>query len=341
MGPRVVVIGGGTGLSVLLRGLKNITDELTAVVVMSDDGGGSGILREDLGMLPPGDIRSCIWALAQEEGLMQELLKYRFSEGNLEGQSFGNLLIAALYGMFGNFEKAVSEAGNILNIKGRVVPVSTDNITLCANLKNGEHIEGESCISDFVLKNRSSIEKIYLCPEGPKATEAAQKAIKEAQIIVIGPGSLYTSILPNFLIDGINESISQSNGRVVYVSNIMTQPGETDDFDVWSHVNEVRKYMSSNSGNKESGACDFKNHRNGNPVEVVIANNKQVSQEILNNYKHDGARQIIPTAEDRERLRDEGIRLIANDFLEVKDGYIRHDAGRVATVILSLALAMD
>ncbi len=340
MGPRVVVIGGGTGLSVLLRGLKNITDELTAVVVTSDDGGGSGILREDLGMLPPGDIRSCIWALAQEEGLMQELLKYRFEEGNLEGQSFGNLLIAALYGMFGNFEKAVSEAGNILNIKGRVVPVSTDDIVLCAELENGECVKGESCIGDFVVKNNSPIKRIYLCPDGPKATEAAEKAIREAQVIVVGPGSLYTSILPNFLIDGINNAIAHSDGRVVYVSNIMTQPGETDDYGVWEHVEEIIKYTAKLDSNSRF-ADGFKDMARCKSVDVVIANNKEVSPEVLCNYKHDGARQILPTPKDRENLRNMGIRLVANDFLEVKDGYIRHDAGRVATVILSLAMAMD
>ncbi len=340
MGPRVVVIGGGTGLSVLLRGLKNITDELTAVVVMSDDGGGSGILREEMGMLPPGDIRNCIGALADEEGLMQDLLNHRFKDGNLVGQSFGNLFIAALYEMFGNFETAVMEAGNILKIKGKVIPVTTENINLSAKLKNGEIIRGESHIGEAVSEKNTSIDEIFLSPDKPAATSDAVAAINDAQIIVIGPGSLYTSILPNFLVDGIGEAVYNSGARVIYISNIMTQAGETDGYSVMDHVMEVEKYI--NKYGNSSGEQKTK-HFSGkqSTIEVVIANNKIVDGDTLKKYEEEGSRQMLVSTDEKDILKKKGIRIIANDFLVGEDGYIRHDANRVATVILSLAMAMD
>jgi len=318
VGPRIVVIGGGTGLSVILRGIKKITDNLTAIVTVADDGGGSGILREDLGMLPPGDIRSCILAMADEEGLMLELLKYRFTEGMLEGQSFGNLLIAALNGICGNFEEAVAKTNEILRVKGQVLPVTGSDVHLCAELENGSHIFGESNIQPEVLRQRSPIARVYLRPEKPAAAGKVLEAIHKADLILMGPGSLYTSIIPNFLVDGIPEAIKNATGRKVLVCNMMTQPGETDHYSVWNHVTRASEYLGENI------------------IEYVIANNKVIDAEALKPYNEDGAKQIVPTQEDRLQLQAKGISLIENNFVDVKKGYIRHDADRIASVVYGL-----
>lgn len=319
VGPRIVVIGGGTGLSVILRGIKRITDNLTAIVTVADDGGGSGMLREDLGMLPPGDIRSCILAMADdEEGLMLELLKYRFTEGMLQGQNFGNLLIAALNGICGNFEAAVAKTNEILRVKGQVVPVTGSDVRLCAVLENGSLICGESKIQPEVILQGSPIAKVFLTPENPAATKIALEAIRKADLILMGPGSLYTSIIPNFLVDGIVQEIKAAMGRKILICNMMTQPGETDHYSVWDHVSRASEYLGENV------------------IEYVLANNMSIDAETLKPYNEDGAEQIIPTQEDRRLLQEKGISLIENNFVEIKKGYIRHDADRIASVIYSL-----
>lgn len=317
-GPKIVAIGGGTGLSVLLRGLKLVTDNLTAIVTVSDDGGGSGILREDLGMLAPGDIRSCILALADEEGIMQELLKYRFQDGRLAGQNMGNILIAALNGIYGNFEEAVSKTNDILKVKGRVIPVTGSDVRLIAELENDQIICGESNIPKAVLESRSAIKEVYLEPKKPLATKGAIDAIIGAEIILIGPGSLYTSIISNFLVDGIGKAIAQSNAVKILVCNMMTQPGETDSFTVLKHVEEANKYIGSDV------------------IEYVIANNKLIDENTMKPYLEEGAKQIIPTKEDRILLEEKGITLIASQFADIKNGYIRHDAERIANVVIGL-----
>ena len=318
VGPRIVVIGGGTGLSVILRGIKRITDNLTAIVTVADDGGGSGKLREDLGMLPPGDIRSCILAMADEEGLMQELLKYRFSEGTLQGQSFGNLLIAALNGICGNFEDAVVKTNEILRVKGQVVPVTGCDVRLCALLENGSLVCGESKIQPEVIRQESPIDKVFLTPANPAATKIALEAIRNADLILMGPGSLFTSIIPNFLVDGIADAIKSAMGRRILICNVMTQPGETDHYTVWDHVSRAAEYLGENV------------------IEYVIANNLVIDAEALKPYNEDGADQIILKDEDRRMLREKGISLIENNFVEIKKGYIRHDADRIASVVYSL-----
>lgn len=317
-GPKIVAIGGGTGLSVLLRGLKLVTDNLTAIVTVSDDGGGSGVLREDLGMLAPGDIRSCILALADEEGIMQDLLKYRFQEGRLAGQNMGNILIAALNGIYGNFEEAVSKTNDILKVKGRVIPVTGSDVRLMAQLENEQIICGESNIPKAVLESKSAIKEVYLEPKKPIATKGAIDAIIGAEIILIGPGSLYTSIISNFLVDGIGKAIAQSNALKILVCNMMTQPGETDSFTVLKHVEEANKYIGSDV------------------IEYVIANNKLIDEKTMEPYLEEGAKQIIPTKEDRILLEEKGITLIASQFADIKNGYIRHDAERIANVVIGL-----
>jgi uncharacterized cofD-like protein len=318
IGPRIVVIGGGTGLSVILRGIKRITDNLTAIVTVADDGGGSGILREDLGMLPPGDIRSCILAMADEEGLMQELLRYRFTEGRLEGQSFGNLFIAALNGICGNFEDAVAKTNEILRVRGQVLPVTGKDVRLCAELENGHVICGESKIQPEVLNQQSPIARVFLTPEKPAANQRALEAIRKADLILIGPGSLFTSIIPNFLVDGITEAIRDALGRKVLICNMMTQPGETDHYSVWDHAEKVAGYLGDHI------------------IEYVIANNMVIDYETRKPYNEDGAEQIVPVEEDKRKLRENGITLIENNFVEIKKGYIRHDADRIASVVYGL-----
>lgn len=318
VGPKIVVIGGGTGLSVILRGIKKITDNLTAIVTVADDGGGSGKLREDLGMLPPGDIRSCILAMADEEGLMLELLKYRFTEGILEGQSFGNLLIAALNGICGNFEEAVAKTNEILRVKGQVLPVTGSDVRLCAELENGSHVFGESRIQPEVLRQGSPIARVYLTPEKPAAADKVLEAIHKADLILMGPGSLFTSIIPNFLVEGIPEAIKNAMGRKVLVCNMMTQPGETDHYSVWDHAAKANEYLGDTI------------------IEYVIANNMFIDAEALKPYNEDGAKQIVPTREDKLKLQEKGISLIESNFVDVKKGYIRHDADRIASVVYNL-----
>ena len=234
--PHIVAIGGGHGLSAMLRGLKRYTKFITAIVTVADDGGGSGMLREDLGMLPPGDIRNCIMSLANTEPTMQKLLNYRFTEGSLAGQSFGNLFLAAMNGISGSFDEAVHRMGDVLAITGRVLPVTNQDVRLEAEFHDGSRVLGESKIFYAKKINNSRIRKVRLVPERPAALPESVRAIREADIVVIGPGSLYTSIIPNFLVSGIADAVRQSRALKIYVLNIMTQDGETDGYDADDHV---------------------------------------------------------------------------------------------------------
>ncbi|MCH7738695.1 MAG: YvcK family protein [Chloroflexi bacterium] len=233
--PRFVAIGGGTGLSALLRGLKEQT-RLTGIVTVADDGGSSGRLRDELGLLPPGDIRNCIVALADAEPLMKDLFQYRFPEGSgLAGHSFGNLFIAAMSGVTGSFEDAVAESSRILNVHGKIVPSTLDNVRLAADMSHGKRVHGETNIT----LTEGSIKHLYLEPESPAMYEGAGAAIESAQMIIIGPGSLYTSIIPNLLVPGLTEAISNSKAPVVYICNVASQPGETDNYTVADHVRAI------------------------------------------------------------------------------------------------------
>ena len=241
-GPKIVVVGGGTGLSTMLRGLKYYTSNITAIVTVADDGGGSGALREDLGMLPPGDIRNCILALADTEPLMEELLQYRFTDGRLKNQSFGNLFLAAMDGVSENFEDAVQKMSSVLAVTGKVLPVTLEDMKLVAELENGNVIEGESQIPEEAIKQNSRIKKLMIEPRDAKPLQDAIRAIEEADAIVLGPGSLYTSIIPNLLVKDIADSIRKSDAIKIYISNIMTQPGETHGFKASDHIKVLKKY---------------------------------------------------------------------------------------------------
>jgi uncharacterized cofD-like protein len=238
-GPRVAAIGGGTGLSTLLRGMKDATGQITGILTVGDDGGSSGRLREELGVLPPGDFRNCIVALADAEPLMKRLFQHRFAAGSvLEGHSFGNLFIVAMSEVTGNFMEAINESSRVLNVRGRLLPSTLDNVTLVGKMADGTEVRGESAIPQA----RKRIERLALSPERPAPCTPAVDAIKAAQLIVIGPGSLYTSILPNLLVPEIADAISTSQAPVVYVCNVATQAGETDSFTVADHVRVLFKH---------------------------------------------------------------------------------------------------
>lgn len=242
-GPKIVAIGGGTGLSTLLRGIKTHTANVTAIVTVADDGGSSGRLRRELGVLPPGDFRNCIVALADAEPLMSRLFQYRFGQGSgLDGHSFGNLFIVAMSGITGNFEEAIRESSRVLAVRGQIIPSTLENVTLCAELVDDMHVHGESKISE----STQAIKRVYLEPERPAAFPDAVGAILDADMVVVGPGSLYTSVLPNLLVEGIAKAILASDATKVYVCNVATQRGETDGFQAEDHVQALVDHFGCN-----------------------------------------------------------------------------------------------
>ncbi|MDR1774829.1 MAG: YvcK family protein [Clostridioides sp.] len=321
--PKVVVIGGGTGQSIFLRGLKTVTENITAVVTVSDDGGGSGVLREDLGMLPPGDIRNCILALADIEPTMNEVMQYRFPDGSLKGQSFGNLFLAALNGIFGNFETAVSKLSEVFAIKGRVLPVSLEDITLIAKLENGLVVKGESVIPRIAKENNTRIEQISIEPKKAKPLEDVIISINQADAIVIGPGSLYTSIIPNILMEEVVEAIKKSKAPKIYISNIMTQPGETDGYNVVDHVNAIEKHAG----------CKI--------IDYVFCNKQELPEYIFEKYQKEGAELVMLDDEQRSELKEKKIKYIEKNMLEIKNDYVRHNAKYISNIIVQLAICLS
>ena len=310
---KVVVIGGGTGLSTMLRGLKQYTSHITAIVTVGDDGGGSGKLREDLGMLPPGDIRNCILALADTEPLMEDLLQYRFTEGSLKGQCFGNLFLAAMAGISENFEDAVQKMSSVLAVKGKVLPVTLDDMKLIAELENGEIIEGESKIPSEVIVRNTRIKKIAIKPIDAKPLEEAIKAINNADVIIMGPGSLYTSIIPNLLVKGIPEAICKSPAKKVYISNVMTQPGETDGFKVSNHLKVLMDYGVAEN------------------IDYVIANNGIIPPDIKEKYARENAELVVL---DYENINNLNVKIIEADLIKITKRYVKHNADKLAELIM-------
>lgn len=238
-GPRIVAIGGGTGQSVLLRGLKAYTDNLTAIVTVGDDGGSSGRLRQELGVLPPGDFRNCLVAMSEAESLVTELFQYRFDQGNgLKGHSFGNLFLVAMTNITKSFDQALYESSRVLAVHGQIVPATLANLSLWARMKDGVEVQGESRITE----HGGEIERLFIDPANAEAYPLAVEAIQHAQLIVIGPGSLYTSILPNLLVPGISDAIKNAAAPKIYVCNVATQKGETDGYSVADHLNALQKH---------------------------------------------------------------------------------------------------
>ena len=312
-GPKIVVIGGGTGLSTMLRGLKYYTSNITAIVTVGDDGGGSGVLREDLGMLPPGDIRNCILALADTEPIMEDLLQYRFKDGRLKDQSFGNLFLAAMAGISDNFEEAVQKMSSVLAVTGKVIPVTLDNMQLIAKFQNGNVVEGESQIPEEAIKQNSRIEELRINPEDAKPLKEALEAIREADAIVMGPGSLYTSITPNLLVKDIAKEVRKSGAIKIYISNIMTQPGETTDFKVSDHLKVLIKYGGKNI------------------VDYAIVNTGEITEELKEKYKQENSKLVKV---DEEEINSLGIKIVGEDLVKVQKGYIKHDPDKLAEVLV-------
>lgn len=303
-GPRIVAVGGGTGLSTLLRGLKKYSDHITAVVTVADDGGSSGRLRRELGVLPPGDFRQCIAALAEAEPLMTELFQYRFDQGTgLDGHSFGNLFIVAMSGITGNFERALRESSRVLAVRGQILPSTVENVTLCAELDDASFVEGESKLPH----GPAPIKRAYLRPSDAAAFPEALKAIAEADLIILGPGSLYTSIMPNLLVEGIASAIRQAKGTKVYVCNVASQPGETDGYNLSKHVESLESHVGK-------GLFSY-----------VLANDHLVA---LPEEWHVNAIDI-----DGASLNRPGLRVITADVID-EERPTRHDPSKLAAAII-------
>ncbi|MBO6088387.1 YvcK family protein [bacterium] len=309
-GPKIVAIGGGTGLSMLLRGIKHITNNVTAVVTVGDDGGSSGRLREEMGVLPPGDIRNCIAALADDEDLITKLFQYRFKTGEgLEGHSFGNLFLTALCSITGDLVRAVKESSNVLSIRGRVLPSTLDDMKLVAEMEDGRIIHGESNIPEA----HGKIKRLFTDPKDCKALDDVITAIREAELIILGPGSLYTSVIPNLLVNEISEEISKSNAKKLYVCNIMTQPGETDNYTVTDHVNALMKHAGSEK-----------------IIDTVLVNDFMPSN-LAKKYQMSGS---YPVKLDLDNLKKLGVKYFPKKLIEDnKEGLVRHSSNRVARAI--------
>ena len=309
-GANIVAIGGGTGLSMLLRGIKKYTNNITAIVTVGDDGGSSGRLREDMGILPPGDIRNCIAALADDDNLITELFQYRFKKGEgLEGHSFGNLFLTALCAITGNMVKAVKESSNVLNIRGDVLPATLDDMKLAAEFEDGSIIHGESNIPE----EHKQIKRLFTEPANCKALPEVLEAIAGADLIILGPGSLYTSVIPNLLVDGIVDAITQSTAKKIYVCNIMTQPGETDNYSVASHINALIAHA-----------------KNRKIIDAVLVNNS-LPDNISEGYAKTGS---IPVRLDMENLAPIGVEIVSQKLIqENKQGLVRHSSNRVARAV--------
>lgn len=313
--PKVVAFGGGTGLSVILRGLKKYTNRLTAVVTVGDDGGSSGMLREDLGILPPGDIRNCILALADDEGVMNDLFNYRFDKGGLAGHSFGNLFLAAMTGISSDFYDAIVRTSDVLQITGTVLPVTLDEMVLMGELKDGTLVEGESEIPRAAAKSGSPIAKMGLKHPAAALPETLD-AIKAADIIIMGPGSLYTSLIPHLLVDGIEETILASTAKKFYVGNIMMQPGETTGYTQADHLRAIEHQRRSGG---QRALFDY-----------VIANNGALDKTLAERYRKIGSRQVLVG----EQLSP--YEYICDNFVIQKDRKVRHDADRLAKQIFEI-----
>lgn len=305
-----MVLGGGTGLSVLLRGLKEYSSNLTAVVSVGDDGGSSGRIREEFGLVPVGDIRNCIVALSDQEALMEEIFDFRFQNGEgLEGHNLGNLLLVGMSYLKGNFQDAVADINQVLRIRGKVLPVSDEPITLKAFLEDGTELVGESTVSTAT----APIRRLIIEPEDVQPLSDVLLAIASADAIVLGPGSLYTSIIPNLLVDGVVEAIGRSTAMKFYVCNVMTQAGETSGFTAEDHLLTLLEH-----GRK--GIVDY----------IIVNNHETLDQEILQRYAAEGA---IPVKYDKKQLEQYDVSVVEANLLNEQQ-VLRHDPSRLAEVIM-------
>ncbi|MDM8143214.1 gluconeogenesis factor YvcK family protein [Megamonas hypermegale] len=310
-GPNITVVGGGTGLSVLLRGMKEVTRNVTAVVTVADDGGSSGRLREEFNVIPPGDLRNCLVALADTEPMMEKLFQYRFTgNSDLAGHSFGNLFITAMTEVTGDIEQALKESSRVLAVKGRVFPATTAKVRLSATMDDGSIVDGESQIP-LVHKR---IKRVHIFPRQVEAVPSTLKAIREAEVIVLGPGSLYTSVIPNLLVEDIAREIRESSAIKIYICNVMTQPGETDDYTASMHV----RALIEHGGN---GIVDY-----------VLVNNKPISQEMQEHYAREGQ---YPVLVDENAIADLGVKCFKADIID-DSKMIHHDSLKLAHQVMEI-----
>jgi len=315
-GPNIVAIGGGTGLSTLLSGLKRYSSNITAIVTVADDGGSSGVLRRELGVQPPGDIRNCLAALSREEPLLTRLFQYRFRAGSgLEGHSFGNLFLSALTAITGSLESAITASSRVLAVQGQVVPATNADVRLWAELENGERLEGESKIG----KATSPIVRLGCMPERPPALPRALEAIANADLILLGPGSLYTSLLPNLLVPELVTAIRRSKAPRLYICNLMTQPGETDGLDVAGHLRAIEAQLASLGIDQRL-------------FTAVLAQEDLGRSPLLKIYRQHGAE---PVTCDARHLRKQGYQVMQAPLQVARPtATLRHDPRSVALAVM-------
>ena len=319
MGPFVAALGGGTGLSTLLRGLKSFTRNIVAVVTVTDEGGSSGKLREEWGVLPPGDVRNCIVALAENDNALKRLLDFRFDRGGLAGHSLGNLMLLAIYEQFGDFRRAVEEMNYLLAIRGRVLPVTTEQVSIVGETRSGVRVKGELSISD----HGHELQKIWLEPKDAKPLKEVIVSLDEADIIVLGPGSLFTSIIPNLLIRKVAECLRHSEVPKVYIANLMTQPHETQGFNILDHVRWVSAAM-------------------GATPDYILVNDGDIPEPLVEKYRLDGAEPLYMTEEEEWELERMGCRIISGDFIRIMDeNVVRHNGQALSEIIIRLCRELE
>ncbi|MEI3597454.1 MULTISPECIES: gluconeogenesis factor YvcK family protein [unclassified Oceanobacillus] len=310
--PRVVVVGGGTGMPVLLRGLKNLPIDLIAIVTVADDGGSTGRLRDEMAIPAPGDIRNVIAALSDAEPMLVELFQHRFEVGNgLSGHSLGNLLLAAMTSVTGDFYDGIKEISRVLNVKGTIYPISTENLSLHAKMKDGTIVSGESNIP---LSNKG-IDHVFISPEPVKPFSHAVQAIVEADLVVIGPGSLYTSIMPNLIVPSVQEALEQTKAKIVYVCNLMTQAGETTGYTASDHVEAINRHIGKGI------------------VDAIVVHNEPIKDTIKEKYAEENAEPVIY---DTDKLLAFGLEIIEGDIVNKDHPALRHDTDKIAKLLYSL-----
>jgi uncharacterized cofD-like protein len=310
-GPAISVIGGGTGLSVLLRGIKSVTSNITAIVTVADDGGSSGRIREDLGIIPPGDLRNCLVALADTEPLMEKLFQHRFGGGgDLAGHSFGNLFIAAMTEVLGDVELALKESSKVLAVRGQVLPSSTQTVRLVATMADGSSVEGESQIP----LSGKAISRVSIRPEDAQPVASALEAIREADACILGPGSLYTSVLPNLLVKGMAEALRETQAVKIYICNVMTQPGETDEYTASRHVKAIFDHIGP-------GVIDY-----------VVVNVQEIAPQLRETYAKQGA---YPVIADVEAIEAMGVKVVKANLIS-ETNLVRHDPVKLSRTIMSM-----
>ncbi|WP_374718256.1 uridine diphosphate-N-acetylglucosamine-binding protein YvcK [Neobacillus sp.] len=313
--PRIVVIGGGTGLPVLLRGLKQYPVDITAIVTVADDGGSSGKIREDLHIPPPGDIRNVLAALSDVEPLVEEMFQHRFKTSNeLSGHSLGNLILAAMTSITGDFVHAIQEMSRVLNVRGKVLPAANQSVVLHAEMEDGTVVSGESKIPYSGKK----IKRVFLTPKNIRPLPETIQAIRKADLIILGPGSLYTSLLPNLLVPQLGDEVCRSRAKKVYICNLMTQAGETHGYTASDHVRAIYDHMSCD---------DF--------INIILVNKEEIPEDVQLRYKEELAH---PVHFDLEKLTELGLEVVHADIANLEKGALRHDPQKVAKILYNLLM---